>query len=54
MNESQEKWVMCPICGAKTRLKLLKQTVIRDLPLFCPKCKNECIINAENFTVEKL
>ena len=52
MNQPEEKWVLCPLCGAKTRLRLLKKTVIRDFPLFCPKCKRESIINAENFTVE--
>lgn len=52
MNQPEEKWVLCPLCGAKTRLRLLKKTVIRDFPLFCPKCKRESIINAENFIVK--
>ena len=55
MNEfnDEEKWVLCPLCGAKTRLRLLKRTVIRDFPLFCPKCKQESIINAHDYKVEK-
>ncbi len=52
MNQPEEKWVLCPLCGAKTRLRLLQKTVIRDFPLFCPKCKRESIINAENFIVK--
>ena len=52
MNQPEEKWVLCPLCGAKTRLRLLKKTVIKDFPLFCPKCKRESIINAENFIVK--
>lgn len=52
MNQPEEKWVLCPLCGAKTRLRLLQKTVIRNFPLFCPKCKRESIINAENFIVK--
>lgn len=52
MNQPEEKWVLCPLCGAKTRLRLLQKTVIRDFPLFCPKCKRESIINAEHFIVK--
>ena len=46
MNMTDEKWLLCPICGAKTRLRLLERTVLRDLPLFCPKCRRESIISA--------
>jgi hypothetical protein len=54
MNETEEKWILCPVCGAKTRLRLLQRTVLRDFPLFCPKCKHESIINAQNYHVEKV
>ena len=52
MTASDEKWVLCPACGAKTRLWLLQRTVLRDFPLFCPKCKRESIINARSFQIE--
>lgn len=52
MTASDEKWVLCPACGAKTRLRLLQRTVLRDFPLFCPKCKRESIINARGFQIE--
>ncbi len=52
MREPDEKWVICPVCGAKTRLRLLQRTVLRDFPLFCPKCRQERIINARNFQIE--
>lgn len=48
----EEKWLLCPICGAKTRLRLLQRTVLRDFPLFCPKCRQERIINAQNYQIE--
>ena len=47
MKPSDEKWILCPICGAKTRARLLPDTVLRNFPLFCPKCRRESIINAE-------
>ena len=52
MSAAAEKWVLCPVCGAKTRLRLLQRTVLRDFPLFCPKCRRECLINAKNFQIE--
>jgi len=52
MNETEERWVLCPLCGAKTRLRLLRRTVLREFPLFCPKCRRESIINAQNYEIE--
>ena len=52
MKEEKKEWIYCPICGGKTRLRLLQRTVLRDFPLFCPKCKRESIINAKNFIIE--
>jgi len=44
----------CPICGAKTRARLLPDTVLRNFPLFCSKCRQESIINAQNYHVIKI
>ena len=52
MSSPEEKWLLCPIYGAKTRLRLLQRTVLRDFPLFCPKCRQERIINAQNYQIE--
>ena len=53
MNEKMEdeKWVLCPVCGSKTRVKLRKDTLLYHFPLFCPKCKNESLIDAKNYTI---
>lgn len=50
-----ENWILCPICGNKTRDKIREDTVLKNFPLFCPKCKQETIINVEqmNMTVIK-
>lgn len=47
----EEKWVICPVCGSKTRVKLRSDTVLKNFPLFCPKCKQESLISAENMRV---
>ena len=44
-------WVICPLCKGKTRLKLLSDTLLKNYPLFCPKCKKEVIINAKHLQV---
>lgn len=49
----EEKWVLCPLCGGKTRLRILQKTVLQNFPLFCPKCCRETVINARNFQIEK-
>lgn len=54
MSAAEEKWILCPVCGAKTRLRLLRKTVLRDFPLFCPKCRWESIINTRNFQIERV
>lgn len=43
------EWVYCPICKAKTRLKVRADTVLKCFPLFCPKCKQESLIDIEKF-----
>ena len=40
-------WIMCPICGAKTRAELHPDTELRNFPLFCLKCKQEFVIDAK-------
>ena len=47
----QEKWLLCPVCGNKTRLKLREDTVLEKFPLFCPKCKQETLINVRQMNM---
>ena len=47
----QEKWLLCPICGNKTRLKLREDTILENFPLYCPKCKQETIINVQQMNM---
>lgn len=52
LDEEEKRWVLCPYCGAKTRLQLLRETELKALPLFCPKCRQGSVINAKNFIIE--
>jgi len=45
-------WIKCPICGNKTRTQIREDTVLKNFPLFCPKCKQEKLINAEKLNIE--
>ncbi|EMJ6447884.1 cysteine-rich KTR domain-containing protein [Staphylococcus aureus] len=42
---------MCPICGNKTRLRIRVDTILKNLPLYCPKCKNETLINVQKMNI---
>ena len=39
-----QQWVLCPVCGNKTRTKIRKDTKLINFPLYCPKCKHETLI----------
>ena len=49
MDESQ--WIICPVGGSKTRDRLRQDTVLKNYPLYCPKCKQETLINAKEFQI---
>ena len=46
------RWVRCPLCKKKTRIKVNENTVLLKFPLFCPKCGKETIINVMNFQMQ--
>lgn len=48
---SKIEWVRCPICGNKTRLQIQTGTKLKNSPLYCPKCKQESLINAKDLQV---
>ena len=47
----EEKWILCPVCNNKTRLKIRENTVLENFPLFCPKRKQETLVDVENLAV---
>ena len=50
MNIDQE-WLLCPICNSKTRIRLRKDTVLENFPLYCPKCKHETLISVHQLNM---
>lgn len=42
---------LCPVCGNKTRNQIREDTVLLNFPLYCPKCKQETLIEAKKLQV---
>lgn len=45
------QWVLCPVCGSKTRTKIRQDTELKNFPLFCPKCKKEVLIEIKQLNI---
>lgn len=45
------QWLLCPICKSKTRLQIQEDTELKNFPLYCPKCKQETLINAKELHI---
>ena len=45
------KWIRCPVCGNKTRDRIREDTVLKNYPLYCPKCKQETLIKVKSLQV---
>lgn len=46
-----EEWILCPVCGSKTRDKIRADTVLINYPLYCPKCKRNSLITAKDMKI---
>lgn len=42
------EWMLCPVCGNRIRLKIREDTELKNFPLFCPKCRQESLINVQH------
>ena len=45
------EWLLCSACGNKKRLRMRKDTELKNFPLYCPKCKKEILIEVTNLQV---
>lgn len=45
------EWIRCPVCCNKTRLKIREDTELKNFPLYCPKCKEETLIQAKQLNI---
>ncbi len=50
MNGKTE-WIYCPVCGSKTRLQIRLDTELKSFPLYCPKCKQENLIDVKELHI---
>ena len=41
----------CPVCGNKTMLQIWADTELKNFPLYCPKCRQESLIDAKDLQV---
>lgn len=46
-----ENWILCPICRNKTRIRIREDTILENFPLFCPKCKQETLVNVKQLNM---
>ena len=44
-------WIRCPKCNNKTRLKIRKDTILKNFPLYCPKCRQEMLIDVQRLDI---
>ncbi|MDE5055511.1 cysteine-rich KTR domain-containing protein [Niallia taxi] len=44
-------WILCPICQNKTRSKIRQDTILINFPLYCPKCKQEKLIDLKQMKI---
>ena len=44
-------WILCPVCGSKSRNRIREDTVLLNYPLYCPKCKQETLVDVKKLQV---
>ncbi|WP_139125647.1 cysteine-rich KTR domain-containing protein [Enterococcus ureasiticus] len=49
-----QKWITCPICHNKTHTKIREDTIMTNFPLYCPKRKQENLINIKKYKMTKI
>ena len=47
----KNKWIYFPVCGGKTHTMIREDTEMKNFPLYCPKCKQETLIEAQNLQI---
>ena len=45
------EWIRCPVCGNKTRDRMREDAVMKNYPLYCPKCKQETLIDTKDLQI---
>lgn len=45
------EWILCSICRNKTRLQIRADTELKNFPPYCPKCRQESLIDVKDLQV---
>ncbi len=45
------EWIRCPVYGKKTRDRIREDTVLKNYPLYCPKFRQETLIEVKNLQI---
>ena len=48
---TKNDWMHCPVCGNKTHDRIREDTVLKNYSLYCPKCKQETLIEVNDLQV---
>ncbi len=48
---TKTEWLICPVCGRKTRTMIREDTVLKNYPLYCPEFKQETLISAKGLQI---
>ncbi|WP_286082814.1 cysteine-rich KTR domain-containing protein [Parablautia intestinalis] len=51
LHNKRIEWIYCPICGSKICDKIRKDTVLKNYPFYCLKCKKETLSSAKNLQI---
>lgn len=49
--KTEKEWILCPVCGRNTHNKIREDTELKNFPLYCPKCKQECLIDVKDLQI---
>jgi len=50
-HQENSQWILCPVCGSKTRVKVYESTLVLRFPLYCPRCKHETNVNISKLKI---
>ena len=45
------QWILCPVCGNKTRDRIREDTVLKKISSLLPELQEETLIEAENLKI---
>lgn len=46
-----EEWLLCPDGGKKTRVKLRRDTELKNFLVFCTWCKKEFLVDVKEYKI---